>query len=133
MQDGEYYMCFGSTAEMIADEFFNTRDVLKFRGPQKLASASVNTLLVARLSAHYSVCPGVNLRPQKLQTVLKDLLLERQMKVELWAKPDARGAWAVAKRVHTSTLSATLLHQSSSPDHGDLTLRTGFTWKYSSV
>jgi DNA mismatch repair protein MSH2 len=85
-QQGEYFTAHGADAERIADEFFNTREVLKYQGASKLAS--------------------VNIRPQKLESILKQVLLQHGQNVELYAKDAQTSAWVLSKKASPGNLQS---------------------------
>lgn len=71
VSDGVYYTAHGDNALYVADEFFKTRDVVSY-------ARDGDTQL-----------EGVNIRPQKLSTILKHILLEKKdgfERVELYHK-----------------------------------------------
>jgi len=80
--DGEYYTAHGQASLFVADTFFNTRKVLKY------ATSSV---------------PKVNIRPQKVRTIMEDCLLKRGISVELWRQA-AAGDWEVANKASPGNL-----------------------------
>lgn len=83
---GEYFTAHGADAERIADEFFSTREILK----------NVATLAT------------VNIRPQKLETILKHALLQNGQSVELYARDanSSSGAWLLSKKASPGNLQS---------------------------
>ncbi len=83
---GEYFTAHGADAERIADEFFSTREILK------------NTATLAT----------VNIRPQKLETILKHALLQNGQSVELYARDasSGSGAWLLSKKASPGNLQS---------------------------
>jgi DNA mismatch repair protein MSH2 len=96
-QGGEYFTAHGDDALAIADEFFSTREVCKYEGASKLAK--------------------VNIRPQKLETILKQCLLQNKQNVELHAQRE--GKWSLSKRASPGNLQSfedLLFHRSDMAD-----------------
>mmetsp|Transcript_48662 Transcript_48662/g.95398 ORF Transcript_48662/g.95398 Transcript_48662/m.95398 type:complete len:948 (-) Transcript_48662:170-3013(-) len=82
--DGHYYTVHGEdNANYVADEFFQTRDVIKYHGNDDNKIA------------------GVTLRPQKVTTILKHILVRKAShieKVELWTRNETDNSWQVTKK-----------------------------------
>lgn len=83
--DNTYFTLHGEDATWCADEFFKTRDVLKLSGPDD----------------EFATC---TIRPQRLCTILRHVLLEKKsdfVQVELWQKSDGEergGAFKLSRK-----------------------------------
>lgn len=89
VQDGQYYTAHGNDALWVADEFFKTREVLKYLGneDEKLA--------------------GVTIRSQKAVTIVKHILLEKLSdfeRVEVYARPEERAEYSLQKKATAGNL-----------------------------
>jgi DNA mismatch repair protein MSH2 len=87
-RQGEYFTAHGSDAESIADEFFNTREVLKYTGDENHRLATVN------------------IRPQKLETILKHALLQNKQNVEMYVKEAGTNSWSLSKKASPGNLQS---------------------------
>lgn len=82
-----YYVAHGKNAIYLADNYFHTREVIKFLGNKpKLA--------------------GINLSTQRVGTILKEILIEKKWNVELWKRKTPRSDdWILDKKASPGNLS----------------------------
>lgn len=80
--DGEYYTAHGDDALWVADEFFRTRDVVKYMGNEpKLA--------------------GCTIRTQKVITIAKHILIDKQSSFErmlVYGREEGKTEWSIIKK-----------------------------------
>lgn len=86
VRDGCYYTAHGDAALFIADEFFKTREVIKYLGNEpKLA--------------------GITMNRQKLSKVIKHTLIDRQENFELYGRANENSSvWHVTKKATPGNL-----------------------------
>ena len=75
---GDYYTCHGDEALFVADSVFKTRTVLKY-----FSSGNLPYVTLTKLSG---------------ESLMRDLLLNKQHKVEMYVQAAAAGSWKVDKR-----------------------------------
>lgn len=96
----EYYTAHGEDAEWIAETYFNTRDVLKAWSGAEEEGRREDEAAAASSAPLWTV----NLRPQKVVTILRDALLRRHLRVELWRREG--GEWRLSKEGSPGNLQA---------------------------
>ena len=87
-QGGEYYTVHGAAAYFIADLYFKTRVDVRWSGEEKLAT--------------------LNLRANKVGSIIADALRVRRMQAELWQREG--GDWTCSKKVRRRTAHAAVQH-----------------------
>lgn len=89
---GDYYMAVGADALFIANDFFHTLGIVKYLRIGSSSTAAADGDAASRL-------PYVCLSGMMYETALRELLLVRQYRVEVYARTGKSAAWTLVRKV----------------------------------